>query len=73
MIIKAWGDWTLFQLLLTTLREIGDRHGGVSIANVSVKWVLEHDFVGAVIIGRPFLPKFQIIDFAPISIAKVPD
>ena len=51
MIIKAWGDWALFQSLLSTLRRIGDRHGGVSIANVSVKWVLEHDFVGAVIIG----------------------
>lgn len=53
MIIKAWGDWNLFQLLLTSLRKIGDRHG-VSIANVSVRWVLEHDFVGAVIVGLSF-------------------
>ena len=60
MIIKAWGDWSLFQLLLATLRQIGDQHGGVSIANISVKWVLEHDFVGAAIIGmmcqRKFIP-----------------
>ncbi|KAG8741130.1 hypothetical protein FRC10_003274 [Ceratobasidium sp. 414] len=51
MILKAWGTWPLFQSLLGVLRRIGDRHGGVSIANVSTRWVLQHDFVGAVIIG----------------------
>ncbi|KAK0475286.1 aldo/keto reductase [Armillaria novae-zelandiae] len=51
MIVKAWGDWTLFQSLLSALRVIGDRHGGVSIANVATRWVLDHHFVGAVIIG----------------------
>ncbi|KAG9126380.1 hypothetical protein FRC07_003655 [Ceratobasidium sp. 392] len=51
MIKSAWGTWTLFQSLLRVLRTIGDRHGGVSIANVSTRWVLQHDFVGAVIIG----------------------
>ncbi|KAH8108391.1 Aldo/keto reductase [Phellopilus nigrolimitatus] len=51
MIIKAWGNWDLFQALLAALRKIGDRHGGVSIANVATRWVLEHPFVGAVIVG----------------------
>lgn len=51
MIMSAWGTWTLFQSLLRVLRAIGDRHGGVSIANVATRWVLEHSFVGAVIIG----------------------
>ncbi|KAK0479102.1 aldo/keto reductase [Armillaria luteobubalina] len=51
MIVKAWGNWTLFQSLLSVLRVIGDRHGGVSIANVATRWVLDHHFVGAVIIG----------------------
>lgn len=50
--IKAWGDWTLFQELLALLRSIGDRHGGVSIANVATRWVLEQPAVGAVIIGE---------------------
>ncbi|KAI0776535.1 Aldo/keto reductase [Trametes elegans] len=50
VILKAWGTWDLFQALLRTLRGIADRHG-VSIANVAVRWVLEHPFVGAVIIG----------------------
>ena len=52
MIVKAWGDWPLFQQLLGVLRSIGDRHGGASIANVATRWVLDHPFVGAVIIGE---------------------
>jgi len=51
MIVKAWGSWALFQSLLTVLRTIGDRHGGVSIANIATRWVLDHPCVGAVIIG----------------------
>ncbi|OCH86359.1 Aldo/keto reductase [Obba rivulosa] len=51
MILKAWGDWPLFQALLGTLRNIGDRHGGISIANIATRWVLDHPCVGAVIIG----------------------
>ncbi|RDB22077.1 Flagellar radial spoke protein 5 [Hypsizygus marmoreus] len=51
MIVKAWGNWDLFQMLLSTLRVIGDRHGGLSIANIATRWVLDHPFVGAVIIG----------------------
>ncbi|KAI0798205.1 Aldo keto reductase [Abortiporus biennis] len=51
VIVKAWGDWQLFQSLLSILRAIGDRHGGSSIANIATRWVLDHPFVGAVIIG----------------------
>ena len=51
MILKVWGDWPLFQALLATLREIGDRHGGASIANVATRWVLDHPCVGAVLVG----------------------
>lgn len=51
MIVKAWGDWALFQSLLRVLRDIGDRHGGRSVANIAMRWVLDHPFVGAVIIG----------------------
>lgn len=52
MILKAWGDWSLFQDLLVVLRSIGDRRGGVSIANVATRWVLDQPAVGAVIIGE---------------------
>jgi hypothetical protein len=54
MITKAWGTWELFQSLLSVLRVIGDRHGGLSIANIATRWVLDHPFVGAVIIGTSF-------------------
>jgi aryl-alcohol dehydrogenase-like predicted oxidoreductase len=50
-ITRVWGDWALFQRLLTVLRRIGDRHGGASIANIAVRWVLDHPFVGAVLVG----------------------
>ncbi|KAI6118226.1 NADP-dependent oxidoreductase domain-containing protein [Pisolithus sp. B1] len=50
VILKAWGSWALFQSLLAVLRDIGDRHRR-SIANIATRWVLDHPFVGAVIIG----------------------
>ena len=56
MILKAWGDWDLLQTLLRVLRKIGNRHGGLSIANVATRWVLDHPFVGAVIIGPSDVP-----------------
>lgn len=65
MILKVWGDWSLFQTLLETLRSIGDQHGGVSIANVATRWVLNHRFVGAVLVGRCFpgkVPKRKVTD-----------
>ena len=56
MIVKAWGSWPLFQSLLTVLRSIGDRHSGVSIANVATRWVLDQPAVGAVLIGEQCHP-----------------
>ncbi|KAF8659467.1 hypothetical protein AX16_001834 [Volvariella volvacea WC 439] len=50
VILGAWGTWELFQRLLSTLRAIADRHGR-SISNVAIRWVLDHSFVGAVLIG----------------------
>ncbi|KAF9511501.1 hypothetical protein BS47DRAFT_1373009 [Hydnum rufescens UP504] len=51
VILGAWGGWELFQTLLSVLRAIGDRHNGLSISNVAVRWVLDHQFVAAVIVG----------------------
>lgn len=48
--IDAWGGWSLFQELLTTLRRIADRHG-VSIANVAVRFILDQPAVAGVIAG----------------------
>ncbi|KAI0319410.1 Aldo/keto reductase [Amylostereum chailletii] len=54
MILKVWGDWRLFQTLLATLRAIADRHDGASVANVATRWVLDHPFVGAVLVGKVY-------------------
>ncbi|KAI0365638.1 Aldo/keto reductase [Pilatotrama ljubarskyi] len=51
MIVKAWGSWALFQSLLVVLRSIADKYEGMSIANIATRWVLDHPFVGAVIVG----------------------
>jgi len=48
--IEAWGDWELFQELLTTLKHIADDHGA-SIANVAVRYILDRPAVAGVIVG----------------------
>jgi len=48
--IIAWGGWSLFQSLLAVLSEIATKYT-VSISNVAVRWVLDHEYVGAAIIG----------------------
>ena len=50
MMIDTWGGWGLFQELLTTLKQIADKHQ-VSIANVAVRYILDRPTVGGVIIG----------------------
>jgi len=47
------GGYGWFQSLLRELRSIGDKHGGVSVANVAARWVLQspNDVVPAVILG----------------------
>ncbi|MEA5506182.1 aldo/keto reductase [Halotia wernerae UHCC 0503] len=49
-IIDAWGGWQLFQELLSTLKQIADKHG-VSISNVAVRYILDQPTVGGVIVG----------------------
>ena len=48
--INVWGGWPLFQRLLSVLSVIGKKYC-VSISAVAIRWVLDHDYVGAVIIG----------------------
>jgi diketogulonate reductase-like aldo/keto reductase len=48
--ITIWGGWLLFQELLHVLASIGSKYS-VSISSVAIRWVLDHDYVGAVIIG----------------------
>jgi aryl-alcohol dehydrogenase-like predicted oxidoreductase len=48
--IDLWGDWKLFQELLSTLNEIAQKYR-VSIANVATKYILDKPAVAAVLIG----------------------
>lgn len=38
--VDAWGGWSLFQVLLRTLKKIASKHG-VSIPTVAVKYILD--------------------------------
>lgn len=48
--INVWGGWALFQELLGLLASIGKKYNA-TISNVALRWVLDHEYVGAVIIG----------------------
>jgi aryl-alcohol dehydrogenase-like predicted oxidoreductase len=48
--IDRWGNWSLFQQLLQTLKKIALKYN-VTIANVAVRYVLENPIVGGAIIG----------------------
>lgn len=49
--VDAWGGWKLFQELLAALGRIAAKHGGVSIANVAARYILDRPEVAGVIIG----------------------
>ncbi|MFZ1029771.1 MAG: aldo/keto reductase [Limnoraphis robusta] len=48
--IDAWGGWSLFQELLTTLKTLSDQHQ-VSLSNVAVRYILEQPTVAGTMIG----------------------
>ena len=48
--IDLWGDWKLFQELLSNLNEIALKHS-VNIANVATRYILDKPTVAGVIIG----------------------
>ncbi|MEM1360669.1 MAG: aldo/keto reductase [Pseudomonadota bacterium] len=65
LIIDEFGPWSLFQRLLQTLRQIGDKHGA-SLSAVATRWVLDQPQVAAAIVGARYakhLPKtLQVFD-----------
>ncbi|OCQ91083.1 hypothetical protein BCD67_21925 [Oscillatoriales cyanobacterium USR001] len=48
--LNMWGSWSLFQELLKTLKNIGDRHH-VSISNIAVRYILDQPTVAGAIVG----------------------
>ena len=63
--IDGWGGWQLFQELLSTLKEIADKHQ-VSIANVAVRYILDKPAVGGVIVGARLGVSEHIADNAKV-------
>jgi len=67
--IDAAGGWAPFQGILSAAGAIAKKHG-VSISNVATRWVLEHEAVGAAIIGARITENehradnLKIFDFA---------
>ncbi|KAI0517087.1 putative aryl-alcohol dehydrogenase [Xylaria bambusicola] len=49
--ICDWGSWEDFQTLLSRLSTIAEKHGGLSLTSVAIRWVLQKPSVGAVIVG----------------------
>lgn len=48
--INLWGDWQLFQELLSTLNDIAQKYN-VNIANIATKYILDKPAVAGVLIG----------------------
>jgi aryl-alcohol dehydrogenase-like predicted oxidoreductase len=48
--IDAWGGWSLFQELLSVLKQVAEKHG-VTIPNVAVRYILDKPAVAGVIVG----------------------
>ncbi len=48
--VDAWGGWSLFQELLSLLKQIADKYA-VSIPNVAVRYILDQPTVAGAIVG----------------------
>jgi aryl-alcohol dehydrogenase-like predicted oxidoreductase len=48
--VDTWGGWSLFQELLSVLNAIAQKHK-VSMANVAVRYILDHPVVAGAIVG----------------------
>ncbi|KAL3616067.1 hypothetical protein CASFOL_040361 [Castilleja foliolosa] len=48
--VDAWGGWSLFQVLLQTLKRVASKHG-VTIPTVAVRYILDQQSVAGSMIG----------------------
>eukprot|EP00262_Sarcandra_glabra_P002782 TRINITY_DN13170_c2_g1_i1.p1 TRINITY_DN13170_c2_g1~~TRINITY_DN13170_c2_g1_i1.p1 ORF type:complete len:399 (+),score=50.08 TRINITY_DN13170_c2_g1_i1:43-1197(+) len=48
--VDAWGGWSLFQILLQTLKKVASKHG-VSIPTVAVRYILDQPAVAGSMVG----------------------
>jgi len=48
--VDGWGGWSLFQELLSALKDIADKHA-VSVPNIAVRYILDQAVVAGAIVG----------------------
>jgi aryl-alcohol dehydrogenase-like predicted oxidoreductase len=48
--VDSWGGWSLFQELLSALKDIADKHA-VSVPNIAVRYILDQPVVAGAIVG----------------------
>jgi aryl-alcohol dehydrogenase-like predicted oxidoreductase len=63
--VDAWGGWSLFQELLSVLKQIATKHR-VSIPNVAVRYILDKPAVAGVIVGARLSVSEHIEDNARV-------
>ena len=59
--IYYWGGWGLFQELLLTLKDIGNKHS-TSLSTIALRWVIDQPAVGGAIVGARLGYKQHIKD-----------
>lgn len=68
--VNDWGGWSLFQSLLSTLKNIANKHT-VSISNVAVSYILNQPTVAGVIVGARLGVSEHLMDNAKVLNLKL--
>lgn len=63
--LDTWGGWSLFQELLSLLKQIADKYA-VSIANVAVRYILDQPTVAGAIVGARLSVSEHLADNAKV-------
>lgn len=63
--VNAWGGWSLFQELLSELKQIADKHRA-NISNVAVRYILDQPTVAGAIVGTRLSVSEHIKDNARV-------
>lgn len=63
--VDAWGGWSLFQELLSLLKQIADKYA-VSIPNVAVRYILDQPTVAGAIVGARLSVSEHLTDNAKV-------
>lgn len=63
--VDAWGGWSLFQELLSLLKQIADKYA-VSIPNIAVRYILDQPTVAGAIVGARLSVSEHLADNAKV-------